>query len=171
MEATKYKIMSSIGDGKEFMNGMVLDFVLEDDAIGKEVNCLGSTFKITQNGQVLVLANKDWVVSLMEQPKPEVKVDDQILPNREYDIFFETKTFRINNTSVSRKGISYEKFFETIRDEWKTVEKLRTDPFPMKYNPDFKSLIFTHGWSWDSDDFKYLKEGSWGREDKDGRSI
>jgi len=166
----KYKVMSSVGEGKEFMNGIEFDYIIDNEAIGTEVKCMGGEFKITQNGKILVLSDKDWVLTVMKQPEPE-EAKETFDVNKDWDMFFETKTFRINETKLVREGITYKKFFEAVREEWKAVEKLRVDPFPMKFDYAFKSLVFTHGWSWDGDDYMYLQEGSWGREDKDGRSI
>jgi len=171
MEVEKYKVMSSVGEGKEFMNGIEFDFVIENEDIGQEVNCLGDTFTITQNGKILVLVNSDWVLTIMKQPKPEEEINLNLEPNVDYDVFFETKTFKIHETDLVKRGVSYEKFFETLRDEWSTIEKIRNTPFPMKFDYDFNSLVFTHGWDWESDDYTLLNNGSWGREDKDGRSI
>jgi hypothetical protein len=167
----KYKVMSSIGEGKEFMNGIEFDYVIDNEELGTEVKCMGGDFVISQNGKILVLTNPDWVLTIMKQPEPEEENVETFDVNKDWDMFFEDKTFKIHDTPLTRKRITYEDFFEAVREEWKNVEKLRTDPFPMKYDYGFKSLVFTHGWGWASDDFKYLIEGSWGREDKDGRSI
>jgi len=167
----KYKVMSSVGEGKEFMNGIEFEYIIDNEELGTEVKCMGGDFTISQNGQILVLTNPDWVLTIMKQPDPEAEDVETFDVNKDWDMYFEDKTFKLHDTPLNRKGITYEQFFEAVREEWKNVEKLRADPFPMKYNYDFKSLVFTHGWGFAGDDFKYLIEGSWGKEDKDGRSI
>jgi len=167
----KYKVMSSVGEGKEFMTGIEFDYIIDNEELGTEVKCMGGDFKITQNGKILVLSDKDWVLTIMKQPEPEDLEVEKFEVNKDWDMFFETKTFKLNDTPINRKKITYEQFFEAVREEWKHVEKLRTDPFPMKYDYGFKQLVFTHGWGWNSDDFKYLIGGSWGKESADGRSI
>jgi hypothetical protein len=167
----KYKVMSSVGEGKEFMNGIEFDYIIDNEELGTEVKCMGGDFTISQNGKILVLTNPDWVLTIMKQPEPEEENIETFDVNKDWDIFFETKTFKIHDTPITRKQITYADFFEAVREEWKHVEKLRADPFPLKFNYDYNSLVFTHGWGWEGDDFKYLIEGSWGQEDKDGRSI
>ncbi len=168
---SKYKVMSSVGEGKEFMNGIEFDYVIDNEELGTEVKCMGGDFTITQNGKILVLADKDWVLTIMKQPEEVSEKVETFDVNKDWDIFFENKTFRINETPLTVAKITYETFFEAAREEWKNVEKLRADPFPLKYDYGFKSLVFTHGWGFVGDDFKFLKEGSWGKESADGRSI
>jgi len=166
----KYKVVSSIGEGKEFMNGIEFDYEIDDESLGREVNCLGGKFTISQNGNILVLVNPDWVLSIQKQEEPEQE-DNEFLVNRDYEIFLNDKVIKLNDTTRNNKGVSFKDFHDALKNEWKTVEMISGEPFPMTYNEEFNHLIFKNDWTLNDDGFKYLKDGSWGRESKDGRSI
>ena len=85
----KFVVMSSIGEGKEFMTGIEFDFVIEDDSIGTNANCLGGTFVISQNGKIMVLSSKDWVLTIMEKGVPKEEKVRTFEVNKDYEIFFE----------------------------------------------------------------------------------
>lgn len=44
----------------------------------------------------------------MKQPEEE---EEKIEVNKGYGIFFETKTFKIHDVPVTRKGVTYKHFF------------------------------------------------------------
>jgi len=173
----KYKVISSIGKDKEFMNGIEFEQEFSNEIIGSEVFVLGGKFNISQNGKILVLTNKDWVLTIMkeeltsQETKETLEVLEVLEVNKDYEIFFETKTIQIKNTTLIQNGITYKDFFEAIEKEWKNIQRLTTFHFPLKFNYDFNQLIFLDGWSWGGNDFSLLRQGSWGRETTDGRSF
>lgn len=168
----KFKVMSSVGEGKEFMNGVEFEQTLNEN-VGTEVSVMGGHFKVLQNGKILVLSNKDWVLTIMKQdePGPEIDESEKIEANRDFEIYFKTKTFKINRTPLVGRGVSYQDFYEAVEKEWKMVHNLVSEEFPLKFNFDFDQLIFTNGWGWENDDFSLLRAGSWGTETEDGRSV
>lgn len=170
----KYQVASSIGEGKEFMTGIEFDYVIEDESIGKKVNCLGGQFTIAQNGQILVLTNPDWVLTLLkkEEPKSDKNEEEYTFEvNKDWDMFFETKTFKLHDTPVNNKGITYKEFYEAVKREWDQVKNLRAEELPMEFNEEFNNLTFINDWCWESDDYKYLRNGSWGRKTATGKSF
>lgn len=170
---SKYKVMSSISktQDKDFYNGVEFDYIIEDDSLGIEVNCLGGIFNITQNGKILVLVNDNWVLTIMNI-EPEVKiVVRKPEVNKDFEIFFDTKEFGVNNTKIIRDGVTYKEFFRTIENEWSLVQALRPEVLPMKYNNDMKLITFINNWKFRAGDFMLLKDGSWGRENDAGQSF
>ena len=167
----KYKVMSSVGEGKEFYNGIDFDYVIEDETIGISVNCLGGNFKITQNGKILVLANDDWVLTIMSQEVPKEIKAITFEVNKDWDMFFEDKTFRVYESPATRNGVTYKEFFEAVKKEWELVSALRPEPLPLRYDDEMKQIIFINEWSWGQDDYMFLRDGSWGTENEQGRSV
>ena len=86
MEKKKYKVM---GDTKNIFLGIELDLVIENEEIGTEVNVLGGTFKITQNGKILVLSEPDWVLTLQDITLVAEKEKPKLVINQNIDISFQ----------------------------------------------------------------------------------
>jgi hypothetical protein len=168
----KYQVISSVGENVDHFNGITFDYVLEDDSIGRKVKCLGGDFTITQNGDVLVLVNPTWVLTILRLPEEEKEESKKLEVNKDFEIFTGTKRFKLNETDlVKSKKVTYKDFYEAVKKEWPNIEKLTGEPLPLKFNDQYNSLVFINDWEWEGDDFKWLVEGSWGRETKDGRSF
>jgi len=163
MAKRKFIVM---GDTKNAFLNIEFDLVLDDDDLGTEVNVLGGTFKITQNGKILVLANPDWVLTLQDvTPEPEVEAPKLII-NQTFDIFFETKEIDV------RTQCTYSELYKSLENEWEGVKSLTSIAFPFKYSSDLKLFSMMDGWNFSKEHgVKNLKDGSFSRYSEDGRCI
>jgi hypothetical protein len=158
----RYKIMC---DTKNTFLDIELDLVLDDDTIGTTVNVLGGTFKITQNGKILVLVEPDWCLTLMDvTPVPEVKKPKLVI-NETLEIFFKTKEIQV------KTSCTYEELFYVLQDEWKLAGVLMTESLPFDYSERLKLFTFTNDWRFAEGSLPFMKNGSFSRKNSMGRNI
>ncbi len=163
MEKKKYKVM---GDTKNTFLDIELDLVIEDETLGTEVNVLGGTFKITQNGNILVLAEPEWVLTLQDITPAPVVVKPKLEVNKTYDIFFGPKEIDV------RIECTYEELFYALQQEWKMAGVLAAEVLPFDYTERLKLFTFKNGWGFSKENgIKYIRNGSFTRISEDGRSI
>jgi len=161
----KYRVVSSVGSGKEFMEGIEFNYDISDDSIGREVNCLGGTFNITQNGKFLSLANPDWCLTLMRLEDKEPEDDDDLKINENFDIFLEDKEVEV------RKKATYKELYDALKKEWEFIEKMTGDKIPFEYDEGYKLFTFLDGWKFKDGSLKNMSDGSFSRKSEDGRNI
>ena len=166
----KYKVQS---DTSNQFTGIEIDYVIEDFTIGRELMFLGEKFTLKQNGVILVLGNKDRVITIQnkeEKVKPISKIiaKENLRINHEIDIFFETKEFQIKSTERLEK-IRYEVFYEFIKDEWKMAGVLANEEFPLELRDN--NLLLKNSWNFTKGSFVLLIDGSFTRENEWGNVI
>ncbi len=161
-EAKKYKVM---GDSKNAFMGIELDLVLTDDSIGADCSVLNGKFKITQNGKILVLAEKEWTLTLMDiTPVPEKDVPKLVI-NDTLEIYFETKEIAV------KCKCTYEELYYALREEWKMAGKLVMEPLPFDYSERLQLFTFKDDWGFENGNFSLLTGGSFSRIGLNGRNI
>ncbi len=162
VDKKKFKV---VGDSKNTFLDITLDVVTKDPEIGDTFSVLGGDFKVTQNGKIIVLVDKDWCLSIMDiTPEPE-SIKDKLVINDTLEIFFETK-----EVSVKVK-CTYEELFYALQKEWKLIELMGHGVMPFEYNTRLKLFTFRDGWGFENGNFSMLSEGSFSRMSVDGRSI
>lgn len=162
---SKYKVMSSIGNGKEFMNGIEFDYIIDDMSIGAKANLFGETFTVTQNGQIIVLVNNDWALTIMEMLEEKREVKETLEINKNIDIFFETKEIEV------RKNCTYKDIFDVLSKEWNVAKAIMPEAFPLEYDDKLKLLNLRNGWSFSDGSLSHIREGSFSMIDKNGRHV
>ncbi len=163
--AKKYTVMSSVGEGKDFMTGIEFDFVIYDDSIGNKVNCLGGAFTISQNGKIMVLTNKDWVLTIMEKDVPKEEKVRTFEVNKDYEIFFKTKTILVRNECT------YEELFRSLKEEWRLAGSLIAETLPFEYNKQMKLFTFLNEWNFEGESMMLIRDGSFSRKTIAGNNI
>jgi len=176
----KYKIMSSTGGNKDYLNGIIFDYVIPNKEIGTVVKCFGDEYKITQTGKILVLSNLNNVLTLMEieDPLDKIKKESQksakeLKPNRDFDLFLEDKTLKLYKTPAT-ENLTFDELFGTLKKEFSFIKELRGIDFNtvFDYNEEFDIFTFLNDWNWADDESKeIIKKGTWGRKNKFDRSI
>ncbi len=160
----KFKVM---GDSKNTFLNVELDLVIDNEEVGADCAVLGGEFKITQNGQILSLANKDWTLTLMDiTPEPELAVPKLII-NETLEIYTETKEVAV------KCKCTYEELYYALAAEWKALIKLLpgVGPIPFDYSERLKLFTFDNGWGFENGNFSLLTGGSFSRKDINGRNI
>ncbi len=160
----KFKVQ---GDSKNTFMDVELNLVIEDDSIGASCDVLGGSFKITQNGKVLVLAEPEWTLTLMDiTPEPEKAVPKLII-NDTLEIYTETKEIAV------KCKCTYEELYYALEDEWKMIEKLLPSigGRPFDYSERLQLFTFTNDWGFEGGNFSMLSEGSFTRINEQGRHI
>ena len=147
----------------EFM-GIEINLVLDNDNIGEEVNVLGGTFKITQNGPILVLTNSDWCLTLQDITPNETKVESLVI-NKNLEIFFETKEILVG------LKCTYKELFKVLKSEWKLAGKLMNISLPFDYDDELKLFTFNNEWNFAPGSLQLMTSGSYSRINASGRNI
>lgn len=157
----RYKIVSST---KLEFNNIELDYVIEDDAIGNECKLFGETFKIIQNGTLLGLHNKDWVIILQNINKIEEPDLQKLKINDTIDIYLDDRIIEV------RTSCSYKELFEFLNSEWLLINSIPNTyyEFPLELRENNNLLLKD---SWELKGFELIIEGSFERQNKSGRSI
>jgi hypothetical protein len=151
----KYKVQ---GDTKNTFMNIELDLVLETEELGTSVNVLGGTFKITQNGKILVLSDPEWVLTLMDVTPPAVVEKPKLEINKTIDIFFgDEKKIDV------QVDCTYEEVFYFLQNEWKQAGALSATILPCDYTERLKLFTFFDHWNFTPSSLKFLKEGSFVR--------
>ena len=160
----KFKVM---GDSKNTFLNIELDLVIEDDSIGNECNVLGGKFIITQNGKILVLADKDWVLTLMDITPVENKEKPKLIINETLEIYLETKEISV------KSKCTYKELYEALKEEWKIIRQLKPEigEIPFMYDDKLTLFTFKDGWGFENGNFSMLGNGSFSRLNEDGRNI
>jgi hypothetical protein len=163
MDSIKFRVASSIGEGKEVFNGVVFDYVIEP-TVGQEVSCLGGTFRITQVGKILVLVSDTWVLTLEDISVPKEPEKPKLVINDTLDVYLESKEI------VVRTQCTYVELYNFLVIEWETINKLLEQPlvFPLELQ-EHNSLLLKD--SWELLGFEKMTEGSYTRQNAAGRSI
>jgi len=158
----KYKVMS---DSANQFNNIEIDYVIEDFTIGRDLMFLGENFKLQQNGKILVLANKDRVITIQDvTPEPKVK-KPKLVFNETLDIFFETSEISVG------ADCTYKELYDTLKLEWPMVNKISLRVFPLEYDETLKLLTFKNDWKLSNGSLKHLSEGSFSCLNKAGRYV
>lgn len=181
MEKRKFRVMSSVGEGKDTFDGIELNLVLEDDSLGAQCNVLGGKFKITQNGKIFVLVEPEWVLTLMDITPEKViewghMIEDpkELRFNEEIDLFFETKELKVSSSErlYNKAGCTYKALFLALQSEWAMISKVSPEPFPFEYLEEEKIFVFNNEWKFSEfTNITLLREGSFCRKTHDGRFI
>ncbi len=158
----KFKVMGS--SREEFMS-IEIDMVIDDESIGASCNVLGGSFTITQNGKILVLADKEWVLTLMDITPVVIKEKPKLVINKNLDIFFKTKEIEV------QQKCTYLELFNALKKEWLIAGALSNEPFPLEYDEELKLLTFKNSWGFANDSMLNMTDGSFSRLSEDGRSI
>lgn len=163
-ESRKFKVISSIGEGKEFFTNMEFDYVIENDELGTEVNCLGGKFKITQNGKIFVLVNQDWVLTIQDISPAKVEENPKLIINENVEIYVDNREIH-----VSQK-CTYQELFDFLDIEWRLLNSIPgvSVPFPLEMRENNNLLLKAN---WNLIGFENISEGSFERHSFDGRSI
>jgi len=157
------KSFQVVGSSKpEFLN-ITISWNIEDDAIGNIVNVLGGTFEIVQNGKIIGLASKEWnmtmldVTPVIEPEEPKLKINSTI------EVYFDDKVIEV------KVKCTYKELYDFLEEEWKSVAKLPDTPqFPLEMRGSGDMLLKD---SWDIKGFELITEGSFERQNNQGRSI
>lgn len=161
--AKRYKVE---GDTKNTFLGIELDLVLDDETIGSDVNVLGGSFKITQNGKILVLAEPDWVLTLMDvTPPPPEPEKPKLEVNKTFEIYFGTKEIEV------KIDCTYEELYYALEQEWKMAGALSAEKLPCDYSERLKLFTFFRDWNFADGSLKHMKQGSFSRKNMNGRNI
>ena len=158
----KIRVMS---DSQGQFDGVELDYVVEDTNIGTKVSFLNEEFTIQQNGKILVLGNPDRVLTLMDVTPEPVLEKPKLVVNETLDVYFGTKEVRVG------VECTYKELYDTLRDEWKSIEKIVAEAFPFEYDDRIKSFTFLRGWGFKDGSLEYMREGCFSRKDETGRNI
>lgn len=178
---TKYEIVSSTNP--MFAVGMEIPLDIDNIQIGDEVQFLTDLCVCTQDKGAIMLnrANNpeddtDFgaVYTLMAIPEVDTnpyprKVTKETINdlriNKEIDFFFETKEIMISPTErlTQAHGITIEALYEFCKREWKMVNTMTDEPFPLELEEN-NNLILWNEWKFSKGSMLFLKEGSWNRK-------
>ena len=174
----KYKIVGS--SDQAFMN-IEMNIVFDDISIGKNCEVFGKVFTITQTGKCIVLANSDWVLTLLEIDNPDNEIkwghrisdSNDLRINHEVDIFIRDKIIKISKTDrLGESGVTFRALFEFLQKEWRYIGELINSNFPFEYDSELKLFTMREEWNFDSNESSSLvKDGSFSRYNSDGRCI
>ena len=175
---TKYKI---VGSSKDEFLGIEMNIVFDDIEIGKVCEVFGTQFTITQTGAILILSNKDWVLTLQEVPQvvtdPWTKVirkPSDLRINHEVDVFLKTKLIKLSETDrlKSDYGVTFLALYKFLQNEWRYIQSASGVAFPFEYDAENKLFIMRDEWNFDSlDSISLTREGSFSRYNSSGRCI
>ena len=158
----KFKVVS---DTSGRFNSIELDYVLDNEEIGRPLKLFGEDFRLTQNGPILVLVNEECCITLQDiTPVPE-KVVPKLIINETLEVFLETKEIAV------KTKCTYRELYEALQDEWKLLGRVISNPIPFEYDNALQLFTFLNGWSFEHRDFSMLSEGSYARKSVDGRSM
>jgi len=162
METKKYKVM---GDTKNVFLDIEISLVIEDEAIGSTVNVLGGTFKITQNGPILVLAEPEWVLTLQDITPAPIIEKPKLIINDTVEIFFGNKTIEV------KIDTTYEELFYFLQNEWKLIKNVLTDTeLPFDYSERLQLFTFKNDWGFVEGSFRHMSGGSFAQLNAAGRN-
>ncbi len=159
----KYKVM---GDTKDNFLGIEFDLVIENDDIGNVINVLGGTFTITQNGQILVLSEPKWVLTLQDITPVPVLEKPKLVINETVEIFFGDKTIEV------KIDTTYEELFYFLQKEWKLIKNVLTDTIlPFDYSERLQLFTFKNDWGFKlGKTFSHMSGGSFAQLNAAGRN-
>jgi len=170
----KYKVQS---DTSNQFTGIEIDYVIEDFTIGRELMFLGENYTLKQNGLILVLGNKDRVITIQELKQKEEPLWSKMLRkedlriNHEVEIYFETKEIQLKNSErLGKNGTSFQALFDLLQAEWKMAGVLSSHPFPLEMR-EHNNLLFKDEWALAAGSLEFLRKGSFTRVNSDGRTI
>jgi hypothetical protein len=158
----KYKVMS---DTSAQFDGIEIDYVIDDFTIGRELKFLGEDYVLQQNGKILVLANKDRVITIMDITPPKKEEIPKLEVNKTFEIFFDTKEILVS------VDCTYEELFRAVEAEWKLAGALMSQPLPLDYTERYQLLTFLDDWKFADGSLKHMKNGSFARKNQAGRNI
>jgi len=161
-KSNKYRV---VGDSKNTFLGIELSVVVDSPKIGDSFNLLGSTFTVVQTGKILVLADKDWCLSIMDITPPKEKELSKLIINDTLEIFLDTKEVAV------KVKCTYEELYYALQREWKLLAQMGHGTIPFEYSNRLRLFTFLDGWGFENDNFSMLTEGSFTRVSPDGRSI
>lgn len=174
----KYKVVGSTKT--EFM-GIEMNIVFDDITIGKVCDVFGETFTITQTGAVLILSNKDWVLSLQEIPQVKtdpwtkiIRTPQDLRINHEVDVFIKPKLIKLSETDrlKSDYGVTLLALYKFLKSEWKYIKASTGVAFPFDYDAENKLFIMRDEWNFDSlESISLFREGTFSRYNSAGRCI
>jgi len=174
----KYKV---VGSSQGQFLGIEMNIVFDDITMGKSVEVFGKTFTITQTGKIIILSNKDWVLTLQEVPTPIIDPWTKVITNpsdlrinHEVDVFLKTKLIKLSDTDRLKKdhGVTLLCLFQFLQNEWKYIGAASGIAFPFEYDPANKIFIMRDEWNFDSlNSISLFREGSFTRYNSSGRCI
>lgn len=174
----KYKV---VGSSKGEFMGITMNIVFDDISLGKTCEVFGKTFTITQTGMIMILSNKDWVLTLQEIPEPVVDPWQKVIVqskdlriNHEVDVFLKPKLIKLSETDRLKKdyGVTLLCLYQFLYNEWKYIGMASGVAFPFEYDPPNKLFIMRDEWNFDSlNSISLFREGSFSRYNSDGRCI
>jgi len=157
----KYKVMS---DTSNQFEGIEIDYVIDDTTIDRELKFLGEDYTLQQNGKILVLGNKDRVITIMDVTPPKVDEKPTLKVNETFEIFFGTKEIAVS------VDCTYEELYRAVEAEWKVGGSLMREPLPLDYTERFSQLTFLNDWNFAEGSLKHMKKGSYARKNAQGRN-
>ena len=158
----RFKVAS---DTSGRFSGVELDYVLDDDSIGRTLKLFGEDYRLTQNGPILVLVNEDCCMTLQDITPEVVEEPKKLVINDTLEIYLRTKEVAV------KAKCTYQELYEVLQDEWKLLGRVISDPMPFEYDNALQLFTFLNGWSFEHGDFSMLSEGSYARKSADGRNI
>jgi len=153
------------GDSKNTFMNIELDLVIEDDSIGATCSVLGGTFKIIQNGIILVLTDKDWCLTLVDITPKIQEIAPKLTANE--NLLIDTKLKEID---VQCK-CTYEELYYELESEWKFLQVATGEPIPFDYSERLQLFTFKESWGFKDNNFDNVSVGSFSRINEQGRNI
>jgi len=157
----KYKVMS---DTSNQFEGIEIDYVIDDTTIGRDLKFIGEDYKLQQNGKILVLANVDRVITIMDVTPPKVVEIPKLEVNKTFEIYFGPKEIAVSI------DCTYEELYRAVEAEWKVGGALMREPLPLDYTERFSLLTFLNDWNFAEGSLKHMKKGSYARKNAQGRN-
>ena len=158
----KYRVMS---DTMNQFNDIEVDYVIDDFTIGRNLIFLGEDYVLKQNGKILVLGNKNRVITIMDVTPEAVEEKKKLIINDNFEIFFETKEVEV------KIDCTYEELFDSLNMEWGMIKELVGISFPFEYNTELKLFTFNDEWDFSTNSFSHMKDGSFSRKTAYGNNI
>ncbi len=158
----KFKVVSSVGEGKEFFNNVDFELKFDSEEIGAECFCLGNKFTITQNGKIFVLVNSDWVLTIQDITPEELPEVPSLIVNKNIEVYLETKEIEV------KVKCTYSELYNFLLLEWRNINEVSPIQFPLELRENGNLLLKD---SWNIKGFDLISEGSFERQNSQLRSI
>jgi hypothetical protein len=157
----KFKVISS---SIHHFENIEFNFVIEDDSIGAKCNVLGGSFIIIQNGRIIGLTNKEWILMLLDVTPEVIPEKPKLVINENVEIFIDDKEIHIS------EKCTYKELYNFLEVEWQYLNFIPgvSVAFPLELRGDTDLLLKNH---WNIIGFENISEGSFERQSFDGRSI
>jgi len=158
----KYKIISSTK--KEF-EGVELPLDSSEYSVASNVNMFGSTFVVTQNGNIIVLTSEDWCITLQNITPKSVVEEPKLIVNDTLEIYLETKEIEVKCKAT------FKDLYNMLLKEWNFINTLDNEPFPCEYDKRLKLLTFNNDWKLTDASILNMLDGSYSCKNKAGRYV